>query len=94
MLVLSVVVFALFNTGCEKITPEYVTDIDGNIYETVTIGDQVWFAENLRVTKLKDGVYPLTLNGQPKLIFLVMKVRQEVSLKKQGLIIGLLQTQA
>lgn len=32
-----------------------VTDIDGNIYRTITIGDQVWMAENLKVTRYRNG---------------------------------------
>jgi uncharacterized protein (TIGR02145 family) len=42
-----------------------VTDIDGNVYETVQIGEQLWMAENLKVTHYKDGseIPNITNNG-------------------------------
>ena len=32
-----------------------LTDIDGNVYTTVRIGNQIWTVENLRTTKYSDG---------------------------------------
>lgn len=34
---------------------DVVTDIDGNSYDAVRIGDQIWMAENLRTTRYADG---------------------------------------
>lgn len=39
-----------------KSTAQTVTDIDGNIYDTVIIGAQIWLKQNLKTTKYNNGV--------------------------------------
>jgi uncharacterized protein (TIGR02145 family) len=43
---------------------QVVTDIDGNTYNTVQIGNQVWMSENLKVSRFKNGIeIPYILNN-------------------------------
>jgi uncharacterized protein (TIGR02145 family) len=46
----------------------FVTDIDGNAYPVLTLGSQVWLAENLRVTRTPEGAALSTFspNDDPK----------------------------
>ena len=39
----------------DHVLPNAVTDIDGNHYDAVQIGNQVWMAENLRTTRYANG---------------------------------------
>jgi len=72
---IGIILFVLFMTlvSCSKDDdentinqiPNTVTDIDGNVYHTITIGTQVWMVENLKVTKYRNGDPIPNVNGEP-----------------------------
>ena len=55
-MVLSITLLALLNSGCKKDEDNNkVSDIDGNVYNTVSVGARVWLVESLKTTKFTDG---------------------------------------
>ena len=59
-----VILLAIFSAGCVNVdegiadiesNENILVDVDGNVYKTIKIGDQVWMAENLKSTKFRNG---------------------------------------
>lgn len=50
-----VLIAGLLLAGVSCNNDKTVTDIDGNVYHTITIGHQMWTVENLKTTKYNDG---------------------------------------
>lgn len=64
----TIILLALISFGCSKDENNpiqeqdqllTVTDVDGNVYNTITIGNQTWMLENLKTRNFKDGT-PIT----------------------------------
>jgi len=62
ILVFSLFLISSFFPSCKKEkktddsqTGTTVTDIDGKVYQTVKIGNQIWMAENLKTTRYRNG---------------------------------------
>lgn len=59
--------FALVTSGCKKNgdpeIPATLTDVDGNVYNVVIIGQQGWMKENLKVTRYRDGAVIPNVTG-------------------------------
>ncbi|NBU36388.1 MAG: hypothetical protein EBS35_07425 [Bacteroidetes bacterium] len=43
------------NDQYKRITLDCISDIDGNTYNTVQIGNQVWMSENLKTSRYRNG---------------------------------------
>lgn len=41
--------------SCKRSDNDVIKDVDGNVYNSVTIGTQIWMKENLKTTKYNDG---------------------------------------
>jgi uncharacterized protein (TIGR02145 family) len=64
LIIISVMIIAISCRKDDVRAPDPVKDIEGKIYKTVLIGNQLWMAENLKTSRYNDGTdIPLITNG-------------------------------
>ena len=58
IIVLTILIFCSILSNAQLFTcgTDTVTDIDGNVYHTVQIGQQCWMKENMRTTRYSNGM--------------------------------------
>jgi uncharacterized protein (TIGR02145 family) len=55
LIVMGLVIILTNSCNKDDSNPVSITDKDGNVYTSVTIGTQVWMVENLKTTKYRNG---------------------------------------
>ena len=55
LIMLGLVLILTHSCNKDEEPNDQITDIDGNVYTSVTIGTQLWMGENLKTTKYRNG---------------------------------------
>lgn len=65
-LILIACLILVINSQCKRTAGNSISDIDGNSYRTVLIGDLWWIGENLKSTSFNDGTGIPCIKDQSK----------------------------